>query len=105
MFLFVNDGVYISPSGNPSSISFKTRVLTLVDADAADRVPAFLVSCSKYLVVLISCPQEERWKGLRKTTDWELAIMNPWTRKEISEALADPVTHFHTLTFKLTIYL
>jgi hypothetical protein len=89
MFLFVNDGVYMSPSGDPSSISFKTRVLTLVDADATDRVPAFLLSCSKYLVAFISYPQEERWKGLRNATDWELAIMNPWTRKEISEVLAD----------------
>lgn len=100
--MFVADGVYISRNPHPCSTSFKTRVFTLVDADGEDHVPAFLIQPgSHYLVTFTTSSNDKRWKGLTKTTDWELAVMNPWTRNELSNVLA---LSLPPLIFKLTIF-
>jgi hypothetical protein len=96
--MFVSDGVYISSIAEPSSLSFHTRVLTLVDADAGklEAVPEFLIGLgSLYLVVFVTSTKDNRWKGLTKTTEWTIIYMNPWTRNEISNALAHP--HLHSI--------
>lgn len=101
LYLFVSDGVYMSPS-NLSSASFRTRVWTLVDADNQKSFPHVLSSPgTNYLFIFATSPKQERWKSLVKTTIYEVAIMNPWTRKEISKALTR--SHLSSM-FKLTIF-
>lgn len=88
LYLFVEDGVYLAPTDHPST-EFRTRVWTLVDADEGDRVPeALAVQDTKHMIIFASSPNKDRWKGLTKTTAIAIAIMNPWTRREISEAAA-----------------
>jgi hypothetical protein len=87
LYLFVSDGVYVSSQPEPSSLSFQTRILTLLDADARKDIPEFLIGPgSLYLVAFVTSPKAERWKSLKKTTHWEMVLMNPWTRKELSNA-------------------
>ena len=87
LYMFVGDGVYSSSIANPPSASFKTRVLTLLDADARKDIPEFLMgSGSPYLVAFVTSPKAERWKALTKTTEWEMVYMNPWTKAELSNA-------------------
>ena len=84
----MGDGVYLALA-DYSSTEFKTRVWTLVDVDEGEPVPAFLaVHDTKYMIIFATPPKEERWHRLTKTMACEIAIMNPWTRGEISEALA-----------------
>ena len=87
LYLFVNDGVYESPE-NISSTSFKTRVWTLVDVDSDEIFPPVLSQQgTNNLNIFATSPKIERWDGMRKTTTFKVACMNPWTRREISEAL------------------
>jgi hypothetical protein len=86
--LFVEDGVYLAPKDYPST-AFMTRVWTLVDADEGKCVPEFLaVQDTQHMNIFASSPKQERWQGMSKTTEYAVAIMNPWTRAEISKALA-----------------
>ncbi|KAN0127599.1 hypothetical protein V8E53_014577 [Lactarius tabidus] len=88
LYLFAEDGVYLAPTDYLST-EFRTRVWTLVDVDEGDRVPEFLaVHDTKHMIVFASSPKERRWKRLPKTTACAVAIMNPWTRAEISEVAA-----------------
>ena len=102
LYLFVSDGVYESPT-NLSSALFRTRVWTLVDTDNETSFPPVLSQPgTNNLIIFATPPKKERWASLEKTTTWDVAIMNPWTRREISEALA------HSLLFsmfKLMIFL
>ena len=93
VFLFVNEGVYQAPPWGALSTTFRTRVWTLVDSDSDTLgVPSRLaVPDTKHLIIFCSSPQSGRWKGLGKTTLSRIAIMNPWTRGEISQALAHPL--------------
>ncbi|KAF8473736.1 hypothetical protein DFH94DRAFT_764217 [Russula ochroleuca] len=86
MYLFVSDGVY-KTTENPHSSLFKTRVWTLVDADGENIFPPSLAQHGiKYLHIFTTSPKWGRWKSLTKTTSCAIAIMNPWTRGEISAA-------------------
>ncbi|KAN0127602.1 hypothetical protein V8E53_014580 [Lactarius tabidus] len=88
MYLSVEDGVYMAPIDHPST-AFRTRVWTLVDADQSECVPESLaVPDTKHMIIFASSPKQERWEGMTKTTNYSVAIMNPWTRAEISEAAA-----------------
>lgn len=88
LYLFVEDGVYLAPKDYPST-EFRTRVWTLVDSDESNIFPESLaVPDTKHMIVFVSSPKEERWKGMTQTTTCAVAIMNPWTRREISEAAA-----------------
>ena len=88
VYLFVTDGVYRYPM-IPSSDSFRTRIWTFVDADSEKSIPSSLArQHTNYLNVFTSSPNQERWAPLTKTTNYKVAIMNPWTRGEISHALA-----------------
>ncbi|KAH8976722.1 hypothetical protein EDB86DRAFT_3057817 [Lactarius hatsudake] len=86
-YLFVNEGVFeIPPDYN--STNFKTRIWTLIDADnCKDGIPDYLgPHRTKHLIILSSSPKSSRWQLLTKTTECSIAIMNPWTREEISQA-------------------
>jgi len=90
-FLFVEEGVYFE---TPSflSIDFKTRVWTLVDADEnAIGIPSHLIAnLTQHLIIFTTSPKPSRWHPLTKTTSAAVVIMNPWTRKEILQALVHP---------------
>lgn len=88
--LFVEDGVYLYLGPREYSYTeFKTQVWTLVDSDQGECVPEDLaVPDTKLMIIFVSSPKEQRWKGMMKTTAGAISIMNPWTRQEISEALA-----------------
>ena len=93
--LFVEEGVFRGPPDTPST-DFKKRIWTLVDADEDVRIPPSLaVHGTKLLNIFVSYPEPSRWKPLEKTTLCTVAIMNPWTRKEISQALAHPTSTVH----------
>lgn len=102
LHLFVEDGVYLATKDYPST-SYRIRVWTLVDADEGKSVPeALAVQHTKLMIIFASSPRKSRWQGLTKTTDSGITIMNPWTRREISEGLA------HRLLpsmFELTVVL
>ncbi|KAH9054177.1 hypothetical protein EDB87DRAFT_1689495 [Lactarius vividus] len=52
-----------------------------------DGVPDYLAAHdTNHLIILSSCPPSDQWKCLTETTRWSIAIMNPWTREEISQA-------------------
>jgi hypothetical protein len=100
LFLFVEEGVYLAPSIYPFT-ELKNRVWTLIDADLDEyegtrlpdscRVPPNLaVQDTKNLVIYTTPLQRGRWKRLGQTTRRTFAVMNPWTREEISQALAYP---------------
>lgn len=98
LYLFVEDGVYLSIKDYPST-SFRTQVWTLVDVDEGQCVPEFLaVQNTKHMIIFTSSPKEERWHCLTKTTAFAIAIMNPWTKREISEVLA------HSLALQPSIF-
>ncbi|KAI9438109.1 hypothetical protein H4582DRAFT_1878695 [Lactarius indigo] len=86
-YLFVAEGVFKIPSDYPST-EFKTRVWMLLDADdCKDGIPDYLAAHeTNHLIILSSSPKSARWKLLSKTTQCSIAIMNPWTREEISQA-------------------
>lgn len=99
--LFVEEGVFQGPPDTPST-DFKKRIWTLVDADEDIRIPPSLaVHGTKLLNIFVSYPEPSRWKPLEKTTLCTVANMNPWTRKEISQALAHPPP---LSTFELTFF-
>lgn len=99
LYLFVEEGVYLAPSIYPFT-ELKNRVWTLIDAnsdeyegttppDSSWRVPPNLsTQDTKNLVIYTSPLQRRRWKHLVQTTSPTFAVMNPWTREEISQALA-----------------
>ena len=102
LYLFLNNGVHESPT-NISSTLFRARVWTLVDVDSDQLFPPVLSQQgTNNLIVFATSPKKERWASLEKTTTWDVAIMNPWTRGEISEALAHSLL---SSMFKLTIFL
>ncbi|KAH9172639.1 hypothetical protein EDB89DRAFT_2229267 [Lactarius sanguifluus] len=86
-YLFVEEGIFEVPRDYPSS-KFKTRIWTFIDADDSnDGIPDYLAPHrSKHLIILSSSPKSSRWKLLTKTTQCSTAIMDPWTREEISQA-------------------
>ncbi|KAH9017447.1 hypothetical protein EDB84DRAFT_1276537 [Lactarius hengduanensis] len=86
-YLFVNEGVFEIPLDYPSP-NFKTRIWTLIDADdCKDGIPDYLgPHRTQHLIILSSSPKSSRWQLLTKTTECSIAIMNPWTREEISQA-------------------
>ena len=101
LYLFVSDGVYESPT-NLSSALFRTRVWTLVDTDNETSFPPVLSQPgTNNLIIFATSPIQQRWASLEKTTTWDVAIMNPWTRREISEALVHSLL---SSMFKLTIF-
>ena len=101
LYLFISNGVYESPT-NISSTSFRARVWTLVDVDSDQLFPPVLSQQgTNNLIVFATSPKKERWAGSEKTTTWDVAIMNPWTRREISEALAHSLL---SSMFRLTIF-
>ena len=85
--LFVGAGVFECPKDFPSSY-FKPFICTLVDSDAArDGVPDFLVDeGTRHFVIFTTSSRHKRWSRLHKTTESTVAIMNPWTKKEIFQA-------------------
>ena len=86
--LFVNEGVYVAPKDFPS-MELKTRVWTLVDSNEPswEVPPKLAVHHTQHLNIFTTSPQSERWKPLERTTICGVIIMNPWTRKEIFQAL------------------
>ncbi|KAH9034832.1 hypothetical protein EDB85DRAFT_2219282, partial [Lactarius pseudohatsudake] len=86
-FLFVKEGVFEVPPDYHST-DLKTRVWLLIDADdSKDGIPDYLAPHeTNHLVILCSSPPSARWKPLTRTTLCRVAIMNPWTRGEISQA-------------------
>ncbi|KAH9043513.1 hypothetical protein EDB83DRAFT_2407406 [Lactarius deliciosus] len=86
-YLFVDEGVFEVPPDYPSSM-FKTRIWTFIDADDSnDGIPDYFAPHrTKHLIILSSSPESSRWKLLTKTTQCSIAIMDPWTREEISQA-------------------
>ncbi|KAH9009391.1 hypothetical protein EDB84DRAFT_1280496 [Lactarius hengduanensis] len=83
-YLFVAEGVFVVPPDYPPT-HFKTCIWTFVDAD--DGIPDYLAPHrTKHLIILSSSPESSRWKLLTKTTQCSTAIMDPWTREEISQA-------------------
>ena len=101
LYLFVSNGVY--ESTNLSSRSFRTRVWTLVDVDNNKPLPPVLSQQgTNNLIIFATSPKQERWDSLDETMTWDVAIMNPWTRREISEALAHS---FLSSMFKLMFLL
>ncbi|KAI9442329.1 hypothetical protein H4582DRAFT_1809402 [Lactarius indigo] len=86
-YLFVEEGVFEIPSDYRST-KFKTRIWTLIDADDCwNGIPDYLAAHeTNHLIILPSSPQSAPWKQLTKTTQCSTAIMNPWTREEISRA-------------------
>ncbi|KAI9444097.1 hypothetical protein H4582DRAFT_2071690 [Lactarius indigo] len=89
-YLFVVEGAFEIPSGYPST-KFKTRVWMFLDAgDCIDGIPDYFAAHkTKYLIIVSSAPRVTRWKLFTKTTQCSLAIMNPWTREEISRAVIE----------------
>ncbi|KAH9036897.1 hypothetical protein EDB84DRAFT_1416475, partial [Lactarius hengduanensis] len=86
-FLFVKEGVFEVPPDYHST-DLKTRVWLLIDADdSKDGIPDYLAPHeTNHLIILCSSPPSARWKPLTRTTLCRVAIMNPWTRGEISQA-------------------
>ncbi|KAH9034854.1 hypothetical protein EDB85DRAFT_963313 [Lactarius pseudohatsudake] len=86
-YLFVEEGVFVVPP-DYSSTDFKARIWTLIDADDCwNGIPDYLAPHrTKHSIILCSSPQSARWKRLSKTTECTIAIMDPWTREEISKA-------------------
>ena len=102
LYLFVSNGVYESPK-NISSALFRTRVWTLVDVDNDKLFPPVLSQQgTNNLIIFATSPKKERWASLEEKMTWDVAIMNPWTRREISEAL---VHSYLSSMFKLTTFL
>ena len=90
-FLFTDEGVFVEPQGNPlyPATDLNTCVWTLVDSNEDNTgIPCHLaVHDTRHLIIYCSSPQANRWKPLGKTTSPRVAVMNPWTREEISQAL------------------
>ncbi|KAH9176554.1 hypothetical protein EDB89DRAFT_1846054 [Lactarius sanguifluus] len=86
-YLFVEEGVFTVPSDYPST-DFKTRIWAFIDADdCGNGIPDYLAPHeTNHLIILCSSPQSARWKRLGRTTQCSIAIMDPWTREEISKA-------------------
>ena len=98
---FEEEGVFQGPPDTLST-DFKKGIWTLVDADEDIRIPPSLaVHGTKLLNIFVSYPEPSRWKPLEKTTLCTVANMNPWTRKEVSQALAHPPP---LSTFELTFF-
>jgi len=91
-FLFVEDGVYKARE-HFGPTTHKTLVWTLVDSDESPSgVPSRLtVKGTQHFIIFNTSPQPMRWKHMEKSTNWAICVMNPWTRKEISKALAHPL--------------
>jgi hypothetical protein len=71
-YLFFEDAVYILPNDFPRQ-GFKSRIRTLVDSDAADRIPGHLLDHGTYHFVIFSTsPHKERWSRLSKTSSYSL---------------------------------
>ncbi|KAH9083658.1 hypothetical protein EDB83DRAFT_2212994 [Lactarius deliciosus] len=86
-YLFVEEGVFVVPPDYPSA-DIKARIWTLVDADDCwNGIPDYLAPHeTNHLIILCSSPPSARWQSLTRTTRCRVAIMNPWTRGEISRA-------------------
>ncbi|KAH8994024.1 hypothetical protein EDB92DRAFT_1815302 [Lactarius akahatsu] len=86
-YLFVEEGVFEVPPDYHST-DLKTRVWLLIDTDdSKDGIPDYLAPHeTNHLIILCSSPPSARWKPLTGTTLCRVAIMNPWTRGEISQA-------------------
>ena len=88
-YIFVDEGVFVEPSSRHyPAAEFKTYIWTLIDVDGDEesRVPDHLaVFSTKHLIIFTSSPRLERWSGMAQITLCRVAIMNPWTRAEISE--------------------
>ena len=92
LYLFASEGVYEMVHHFPCT-QFLSRVWTLTDTDESSVVPPSIAgSETQCLVIFTSSPDRKRWKGLAKNTTCVEVIMNPWSRREISEAL---VIYFH----------
>ncbi|KAI9442568.1 hypothetical protein H4582DRAFT_1295642 [Lactarius indigo] len=91
-YLFVKEGVFEISEDYPAA-DFKTRIWTFVDADDCKKgIPEYLSpQMTKHVLILSSSPSKARWELLGKTTLCSVAIMNPWTREEISQALPRPL--------------
>ena len=86
LFLFVKEGVYEMVQPLPCT-QFLSRVWTLTDTDEGSVVPPSLAGYdTQCLVIFTSSLDQKRWKGLAKNTICVEVIMNPWSRREISEA-------------------
>ncbi|KAH9176577.1 hypothetical protein EDB89DRAFT_1846156 [Lactarius sanguifluus] len=85
-FLFVKEGVFEVPPDYHST-DLKTRVWTFIDADdSKDGIPDYLAPHETNHLIISCSSQSARWKPLTRTTLCRVAIMNPWTRGEISKA-------------------
>ena len=86
-FPFVKEGVYELPVDFRVT-TFNTHVWTLVDSDESlTGVPPHLaMHCTKHFTIYTSSPPSSQWKSLRKTTQCQEVIMNPWSKEEISQA-------------------
>ncbi|KAF8265132.1 hypothetical protein EI94DRAFT_1831410 [Lactarius quietus] len=89
LLLFVTEGVYMTDS-TYGCTEYCTRVWTLVDAEPgegfSERLKCVGQQDTKNLIIFTSSPNPQRWGRLRDTTFMTRAIMNPWTRAEISAA-------------------
>jgi hypothetical protein len=67
---------------------FKTFVWTLVDSDEArDGIPPLLIPHGTRLyVTYVTSPASDRWSRMEKTVSLTVAVMNPWTKREIHRA-------------------
>ncbi|KAH9009986.1 hypothetical protein EDB83DRAFT_2234549 [Lactarius deliciosus] len=86
-YLFVAEGVFVVPPDHPPT-DFKIHIWTFIDADdSKDGIPDHVATHrTRHLIILTSSPKSSRWKLLTKTTQCSTAIMDPWTREEISQA-------------------
>src|SRR5260370_22944324 len=85
-YLFVDHGIFWVPHTFPITY-FGPFIWTFIDMDESwDGVPSHLTPPGTRLyVIYISWPNSECWKYLEKTTSFGMAIMNPWTKKEMSQ--------------------
>jgi len=97
-YLFVEEGVFIVPQNFPS-YDLKVRVWTLVDSDNhPEGVPPRLIDKrTRHFIIFTTSPQSRRWKALSKSTRTSVFYMNPWSRREILNALVHLLPPFSEL--------
>ncbi|KAF8256445.1 hypothetical protein EI94DRAFT_1837385 [Lactarius quietus] len=80
----IAEGVYATDS-NYSCIGYKTWIWTLVDVEWGETLNHVGRRGTKNMIIFATFPNKDQWDGLDKTSAMTIAIMNPWTREEISE--------------------
>jgi hypothetical protein len=86
-YLFVRDGVFQCPRRLKVN-SFQQYLWAFADADASTNIdPLGLAGRERRVFsILVTSPQRERWKTLKKNTHCVILTMNPWSWEEILAA-------------------